>query len=235
MDKRPLLSDLKDSGCLGSNTYCLVSQNISPVKINKLLFYRHIDIWSYMLLVNKYYLSYFLPCTNIFSNGTKPLYQYSFYSNKNLELSANHRLWISEVWRRLDKIREFDFLFFIICIVAIEPFPFSSSISFWKFELLFLLKSRDSFIPILDFIGFYNTYDLTIPFSNNMNIYNVSVHNSIEQDADLVLMLYRESYYNQNIDNIDETELIITKHRNGPLGTVRLSFDPVYMNFTDYC
>ena len=68
-----------------------------------------------------------------------------------------------------------------------------------------------------------------------MNIYNVSVHNSIEQDADLVLMLYRESYYNQNIDNIDETELIITKHRNGPLGTVRLSFDPVYMNFTDYC
>ena len=45
---------------------------------------------------------------------------------------------------------------------------------------------------------------------------------SIEQDADLVLMLYRESYYNSKAkqdENTDITELIITKQRNGPNGT----------------
>ena len=55
---------------------------------------------------------------------------------------------------------------------------------------------------------------------------------SIEQDADLVLMLYRENYYNsttEKIEKITPAELIIVKHRNGPLGTVELSFqnDPI--------
>jgi replicative DNA helicase len=50
---------------------------------------------------------------------------------------------------------------------------------------------------------------------------------SIEQDADLVLMLYRENYYNSTIkknENITPAELIIAKHRNGPLGIVDLLF-----------
>ena len=50
---------------------------------------------------------------------------------------------------------------------------------------------------------------------------------SIEQDADLVLMLYREKYYNLNIEKdekITPAELIIAKHRNGPLGTIELAF-----------
>nr|UBQ35368.1 replication helicase subunit [Thalassiosira sp.] len=55
---------------------------------------------------------------------------------------------------------------------------------------------------------------------------------SIEQDADLVLMLYRDSYYNSIVDKnkkITSAELIISKHRNGPLGIVELSFqnDPI--------
>lgn len=50
---------------------------------------------------------------------------------------------------------------------------------------------------------------------------------SIEQDADLVLMLYRESYYNQTRktnEKISTAELIIAKHRNGPLGIINLLF-----------
>ena len=50
---------------------------------------------------------------------------------------------------------------------------------------------------------------------------------SIEQDADLVLMLYRENYYNSMIEKnekITSAELIIAKHRNGPLGVIELSF-----------
>lgn len=51
---------------------------------------------------------------------------------------------------------------------------------------------------------------------------------SIEQDADLVLMLYRNQYYHPNpLDqaSIQTTEIIIAKQRNGPVGTVKLNFD----------
>ncbi len=49
---------------------------------------------------------------------------------------------------------------------------------------------------------------------------------SIEQDADVVLMLYRESYYNSSVfDQNTIVELIIAKQRNGPVGTIELEFD----------
>ena len=53
---------------------------------------------------------------------------------------------------------------------------------------------------------------------------------SIEQDADLVLMLYRDSYYSSTTTTTADNEkniveLIIAKHRNGPIGTVELEFD----------
>jgi replicative DNA helicase len=53
---------------------------------------------------------------------------------------------------------------------------------------------------------------------------------SIEQDSDLILMLYRDSYYNIGIDS-DVTEVIISKHRNGPTGTVKLLFDQQLTKF----
>lgn len=51
---------------------------------------------------------------------------------------------------------------------------------------------------------------------------------SIEQDADLVLMLYRNKYYNpksEGEENPDLTDLIVAKQRNGPTGTIKLKFD----------
>ena len=54
---------------------------------------------------------------------------------------------------------------------------------------------------------------------------------SIEQDADIVMMLYRESYYNQNSQEKNIIEIILSKHRNGPLGVAQLKFDPQYLHF----
>jgi replicative DNA helicase len=54
---------------------------------------------------------------------------------------------------------------------------------------------------------------------------------SIEQDADLVIMLYRDAYYNPDTPDRDITELIVTKHRNGPTGVVKLVFDPGLTKF----
>ena len=54
---------------------------------------------------------------------------------------------------------------------------------------------------------------------------------SIEQDADIVIMLYRDDYYNEKNNLNSITEFIVSKHRNGPLGTAQLTFNPQYTSF----
>ncbi len=54
---------------------------------------------------------------------------------------------------------------------------------------------------------------------------------SIEQDADLVMLLYRDEVYNPDTEAKGEAEVIIAKHRNGPTGTVRLAFLNQYTKF----
>ena len=56
---------------------------------------------------------------------------------------------------------------------------------------------------------------------------------SLEQDADIVMFLYRESYYKEVAQEDDITELIISKHRNGPTGVVNLRFKGEAMMFTE--
>ena len=52
---------------------------------------------------------------------------------------------------------------------------------------------------------------------------------AIEQDADIVMLLYREQVYNEEADNT--AEVIIAKHRNGPTGTVKLYWMGEYTKF----
>jgi replicative DNA helicase len=54
---------------------------------------------------------------------------------------------------------------------------------------------------------------------------------SIEQDADLVIMLYRDEYYNPDSPDRGIAEVIITKHRNGPTGIIKLLFDAQFTCF----
>jgi replicative DNA helicase len=53
----------------------------------------------------------------------------------------------------------------------------------------------------------------------------------IEQDADLVMFIYRDEYYNENTDRPGEADLIIAKHRNGGLGDIPLTFQGEYPRF----
>jgi replicative DNA helicase len=56
---------------------------------------------------------------------------------------------------------------------------------------------------------------------------------SIEQDADLVMFIYRDDYYDPESEHKGEAELIVSKHRNGPLDTVQLAYQGRYTRFAN--
>ena len=55
---------------------------------------------------------------------------------------------------------------------------------------------------------------------------------SLEQDADIVMFLYREDYYDKETENANITEVIIAKHRNGPIDSIQLFFAKQFTKFT---
>jgi len=57
---------------------------------------------------------------------------------------------------------------------------------------------------------------------------------AIEQDADIIMMMYREEYYKPDTQDKGTAEVIITKHRNGPTDTVRLTFLGEYTKFENF-
>jgi replicative DNA helicase len=92
------------------------------------------------------------------------------------------------------------------------------------------------------------TYDLVVPGTHNFVANDFVVHNSgeIEQTADVVLFLYRKDYYDEEPKReeegeleegekrepaVTETEIIIGKQRNGPLGSFPLMFHKIYASF----
>ncbi|BBA85188.1 replicative DNA helicase [endosymbiont of Sipalinus gigas] len=57
---------------------------------------------------------------------------------------------------------------------------------------------------------------------------------SIEQDADLIMFIYRDEVYNENSDFKGTAEIILGKHRNGPIGSIKLTFNSKLSRFDNY-
>lgn len=57
---------------------------------------------------------------------------------------------------------------------------------------------------------------------------------AIEQDSDIVMFIYRDEVYNPDTTERGTAELLVAKHRNGPVGNVKLTFLPNYTKFADY-
>jgi replicative DNA helicase len=82
--------------------------------------------------------------------------------------------------------------------------------------------------------GEAEVFDLTVDKHHNFVCEGVITHNSIEQDADLVMFIYRDEYYDNESEREGIADLIIAKHRNGGLGTVELAFQKEFPRFMSY-
>ncbi|GIH29563.1 hypothetical protein Aph01nite_78730 [Acrocarpospora phusangensis] len=88
-------------------------------------------------------------------------------------------------------------------------------------------------IESVEFLGDQPVYDATVLGTHNFVANGVSVHNSIEQDADMVILLHREDAYERESPRAGEADLIVAKHRNGPTATVTVAFQGHYSRFVD--
>jgi replicative DNA helicase len=84
--------------------------------------------------------------------------------------------------------------------------------------------------------GEEDVYDLTVPGPANWLADGVATHNSggIEQDADMILLIYRDEVYDKNTTKKGMAEIDLAKHRNGETGTFLLTFQGQYTRFVNY-
>jgi replicative DNA helicase len=81
--------------------------------------------------------------------------------------------------------------------------------------------------------GEEEVFDATVLGNHNFVANGIAVHNSIEQDADMVILLHREDMYEKESPRAGEADFIVAKHRNGPTDTITVAFQGHYSRFVD--
>ena len=81
--------------------------------------------------------------------------------------------------------------------------------------------------------GVEPVFDATVLARHNFIANGIAVHNSIEQDADMVLLLHREDAYERESPRAGEADFILAKHRNGPTANITVAFQGHYSRFVD--
>jgi replicative DNA helicase len=82
-------------------------------------------------------------------------------------------------------------------------------------------------------LGDAPVFDATVLGTHNFVADGIVVHNSIEQDADVVMFLYRDEVYNSESPDRGTAEILVAKHRSGPTGMDRLAFLDHYTRFAN--
>jgi len=192
-DKRPILSDLRESGCLAGDTLVFLVDEGRDVRIGDL-----VGRSGYRVCANGKRGPNLQAgtVTNSFSTGIKPVFRLSTRDQGNIRATANHRFLTQSGWRRLDQL---------------APGAKIARSTFWDT------------VQKIEPDGVDEVFDLTVGELHNFLANDMIVHNSIEQDADLVMFLFRPEYYKSD-EKPGVAEVHVAKHRNGPTGTIELKF-----------
>ncbi|MDW3850946.1 replicative DNA helicase [Micromonospora sp. BRA006-A] len=88
-------------------------------------------------------------------------------------------------------------------------------------------------IVSIESMGEQDVYDATVLGTHNFIANGIAAHNSIEQDADVVILLHRDDYYDKESPRAGEADFIVAKHRNGPTDTVTVAAQLHLSRFVD--
>ena len=196
-NKRPMLSDLRESGCL--------AQISSNFKTNSALKKKEFFSWNKKHLITNNSQKFEF-------KGSKPTFLLNFPNNITICLTSNHKILSKKGWISISQLEQTTEIY---CLI--------------KKNKKFLSSYKK--VPSIIYCGIKDVYDKTISKFHNYLNDGFVLHNSIEQDADIVIMLYREDYYNEKSSESQLTEFIVAKHRNGPIGTAKLVFKPSIASF----
>lgn len=242
-DKRPTLADLRESGCLTADTRIARADTGEEVTLGELLEQgaRDIPVWTLderMQLVPG-------RMTHVFPSGTKRVYELRLASGRSVKASANHPFLEFGGWTPVEQLGIGDRIAVATRIPAprCEPALVGGSshsggapVS-WRTEedsqnerLAESDVLWDRIVAITD-LGEQPVFDATVPVTHNFLANGIVAHNSLEQDSDVVLFIYRDALYDREKADDGDTELIVAKHRNGPTGVVHLTFLPRFARF----
>ncbi|MDE3085376.1 MAG: replicative DNA helicase [Acidobacteriota bacterium] len=215
-DKRPVLADLRESGCLTADTRIMRSDNGAEVTMGELLESgeRDIPVWS----IDEHLRVVPATMTHVFASGVKRTYELRLASGRRVRGSGNHPFRTPEGWRRLDALVAGDWL---AVVDECAPGDESGAKVLW-----------DDFVAIED-RGEQAVFDATVLGHHNFIANGIVAHNSIEQDSDVVMFIYRDEIYNPDSSDRGTAEIIIAKHRNGPTGVTQLAFMDHHTRFAN--
>jgi replicative DNA helicase len=89
-------------------------------------------------------------------------------------------------------------------------------------------------IVAIESLGVQPVFDATVPGTHNFIANGIVTHNSLEQDADVVLFVYREVVYKPDTAEPGKAQLIVAKQRNGPTDDVDMTFLREFTKFVPY-
>jgi replicative DNA helicase len=137
-----------------------------------------------------------------FYSGKKTVYEMKTRTGRTIKASANHPFLKLEGWTRLDALSPGDRI----------GLPSSVASDIYWDSIISITK-----LPVED------VYDATVEDVHNFVANDIVVHNSIEQDSDLVMFLLRREYYDP-YDKPGTAELIVAKNRHGAIGNINFAF-----------
>ncbi|RTG94443.1 replicative DNA helicase [Thermus scotoductus] len=288
-NKRPMLSDLRESGCLAGDTLVQLADG-SRKPIRELVGRSGFHVLALNEATMKLEAAM---VSRAFATGVKPVFALTTQLGRQIRATANHKFLTSKGWKRLDELRPGDWvalprrldvatqqtlgdeelalLGHLIgdgCALPRHTLQQASGLSqrelyravgmAYAGSTLFRQNlSRDRAVRMAHAVksvalsqmatsdvywdkvasiqpdGIEEVFDLTVPGLHNFIANNIIVHNSIEQDADLVMFIYRDEYYNPHSEKAGIAEIIVGKQRNGPTGTVELQFHAAHVRFND--
>ncbi len=210
---RPVLSDLRE--CVtGDTLVCLSDGRRVPVRD---LVGQTPEVWA----VEQGHLRAAL-ADRVWRVGKRTVFEVRLGSGRSIKATGEHRLMGTDDWAYVKDLSRGD---------RVEGAGLDDP------ELRRLVSNDlfwDEVVEVTE-LGEDDVYDLTVPGPSCWLADGIVSHNSgaIEQDADLVMFIYRDEVYNRDSPDKGVAEIIVGKQRNGPIGDAKLAFIQNYTRFQD--